>query len=66
MRVDTYRPRRPADTTLHRVLAQHLETFLDDDAMSRTDSLPCVVQIELREYLRCGILSEGFARMHGQ
>ncbi|MBK8173681.1 MAG: transposase zinc-binding domain-containing protein [Sandaracinaceae bacterium] len=62
--MDTYRPRRPADSALHRVLTEHIETFLDDAAMSRADSLPRFVATELREFLRCGILSEGFARMH--
>jgi len=62
--VDIYRPRRPTDCTLHRVLTEHVETFLDDAAMSRPDSLPRFVATELREYLRCGVLSEGFARMH--
>lgn len=31
--------------------------------MSRADSLPRIVATELRDYLRCGVLSEGFARM---
>ena len=32
--------------------------------MSRADSLPRFVTTELRDFLRCGVLSEGFARMH--
>ncbi len=46
--MDTYRPRRPADTTLHRVLTQHLETFLDDAAMSRTDTERVAAKIRAR------------------
>ncbi|MBK8172002.1 MAG: hypothetical protein IPK60_16875 [Sandaracinaceae bacterium] len=61
--MDTYRPRRPADSALHRVLTEHIETFLDDAAMSRADSLPRFVATELREFLRCGILS-GRLRAH--
>jgi len=50
---------------LYGVLADHLETFL---AQASGDGcgpgLPRYVERELREYLRCGILAHGFARVH--
>jgi hypothetical protein len=56
-----YRPRRPADTVLYRVVQQHLETYL---ALSREglldeDPVPAHVERELRRYLECGILAHG-------
>ena len=48
---------------LYGVVAEHLETFLQrtDDERS---GLPFFVRRELREFLSCGILSRGFARVH--
>jgi hypothetical protein len=46
---------------LFRVLAEHLETFLE----RASDGLPYFVERELRRYLECGILEHGFARVHG-
>ena len=58
-----YRPCRPEETVLYRVLQEHLETFIE-----RTESggreLPAFVKKELRGYLECGILAHGFARYH--
>jgi len=59
-----HRPRRPAETVLHQVVAQHLETYL---YLARQgdldfDALPEYVERELRKYLECGILAHGFAR----
>ncbi|MHC4514632.1 MAG: transposase, partial [Planctomycetota bacterium] len=50
-------------------MARHLETFLhESDVRShsgdRGAGLPAFVQRELREYLSCGILCRGFARVH--
>ncbi len=59
----TYVRRRPEDTVLHRVLREHLETFLTE-ARRRGDGtgLPRFVERELREFLSCGVLARGFAR----
>ena len=61
---DVYRPRRPADTVLYQIVAQHLETYL---YLARQgdldfDAVPEYVEREFRKYLACGILAHGFAR----
>ena len=60
-----YRPRRPAATILHRTVREHLETFLAVAQAGDDDLLPVRPAAEraLREYLRCGILAHGFARV---
>jgi len=59
-----YRRRRPENTTLHRIVREHLETYLalanESDPMG--DGVPPHVENEFRSYLRCGILAHGFAR----
>jgi hypothetical protein len=59
----SYRPRRPADTPLYRVVQNHLETFL---ALCRDDweeeHVTQHAEREPRRYLECGILAYGFAR----
>lgn len=49
---------------LHRVVREHLEAFLRE-AASRTDGdgLPAFVEQEFRDFLTCGILAHGFARV---
>ena len=59
-----YRPRRPQDTLLHRVVREHLETFLSHARESYDAPLPKYVRDELRGYLRCGIFEHGFTRAH--
>ena len=59
-----YRPRRPAETVLYQIVAQHLETYL---YLARQgdldfDAVPKYVEREFRKYLGCGILAHGFAR----
>ncbi len=58
-----YTPRRPEDGVLHRVVREHLETFLAE-ARERNggDGLPHFVERELRDFLACGQLGRGFAR----
>jgi predicted Zn-ribbon and HTH transcriptional regulator len=59
-----YRRHRPETTTLHRIVREHLETYLalanESDPMG--DGVPDHVEKEFRSYLRCGILAQGFAR----
>ena len=57
-----YRPRRPQDTLLHRIVREHLETFLAHARESYDAPLPKYVRDELRGYLRCGIFDYGFIR----
>jgi len=57
-----YKRREPEQDVLHRALLEHLETFLDRTS-GDTFSLPTYVEQELREYLSCGILAYGFARV---
>jgi len=59
-----YRRRRPETTTLHRVVREHLETYLAlaNEADPMGNGVPAHVEKELRSYLKCGILAHGFAR----
>ena len=60
-----YRRRRPEDTLLYRVLREELATFLQTArADSSRPGLPRFVERELRQFLGCGILARGFARVH--
>src|SRR2546426_12581267 len=49
---------------LHGLVRDHLETFLRD-AAERTDrdGMPRFVEKEFREFLTCGVLARGFARV---
>jgi len=53
-------PSDPQDTTLHRIVREHLETFLASREESGTP-MPGFVVRELRRYLRCGVLAHGAA-----
>ena len=59
-----YRRRRPETTTLHRIVREHLETYLAlaNEADPMGDGVPDHVEKEFRSYLKCGILAHGFAR----
>jgi transposase-like zinc-binding protein len=50
-------------TVFHRVLREHLETFLAEARAGNGDGLPRFVERELREFLACGVLARGFARL---
>ena len=54
-----YRRRRPENTTLHRIVREHLETYLAqaEEADPMGDGVPTHVENEFRSYLRCGITS---------
>ena len=62
--VNAYQPRGAEGTILHRLVRDHLETFLRD-AAERTDGagVPRFVETEFREFLTCGVLARGFARV---
>ena len=59
-----YRPRRPQDTSLHKIVRENLETFL---ARAREecpdhDPIPKHVEKTFRNYLTCGVYCHGSAR----
>ncbi len=58
----TYSRRVPEQALLHRVLVEHLETFLDH-ARTEAHELPGYVERELRNYVACGVLGHGFVRL---
>ena len=58
-----YRPRDAEHTVLHRVIAEHLEAFLEVvAAASEGTGLPQFVEREFREFLTCGVFEHGVAR----
>ncbi len=60
----TYQPRAAERGILYTIVREHLETFLRE-AARRVDgaSLPHFVEQEFRDFLTCGILAHGFARV---
>ncbi len=58
-----YERRRPEETTLHRLVREHLETFLAQVEAGGTASLPQFVKDEFDAFLECGILAHGFLRL---
>ena len=62
----TYRPRRPRDSPLFRLVERHLEELLrvwPERFARQHGPLRAVVERVLREFLRCGLLEHGFARL---
>src|SRR6185369_16798628 len=59
-----YRPRAPEHGALHTVVRTHLEAFLREAAEQADGAgLPRFVEDEFRDFLTCGILAHGFARL---
>ena len=58
-----YARRRPEETTLYRLVREHLETFLAQVEAGGTASLPQFVKDEFDAFLECGILAHGFLRL---
>jgi hypothetical protein len=58
------RPRDAEHAVLYRVIDEHLEAFLET-AKRHTDgsALPEFVEREFRDFLTCGVLAHGFARL---
>ncbi len=52
----------PTQTSLHGLVAKHLETFVAFASERSGKVLPRYVVEEFRAYLRCGVLAHGFAR----
>ncbi len=59
-----YHPRDAEHAVLYRVIDEHLEAFLET-ARRHADgsSLPEFVEQEFRDFLTCGVLAHGFARL---
>ena len=57
-----YVPRSPTTGVLYGVVRTHLAAFLAE-VEARTDGLPPFVVGEFRKFLRCGVLTHGFARV---
>jgi hypothetical protein len=58
-----YRPRNPEDNPLYGVVSRHLETYLAKQS-ERERPVPRFVERELRAFLECGVLANGFLRVH--
>ncbi|MBI5526384.1 MAG: transposase [Deltaproteobacteria bacterium] len=61
----SYKRHEPEKTALYGVVAGHLETFLDTARQQSSTGTGCppFIERELRKYLGCGILANGFARL---
>ena len=59
-----YKPRDAEHAVLYRVIDEHLDAFLET-ARRHADgtSLPAFVEQEFRDFLTCGVLAHGFARL---
>jgi hypothetical protein len=58
-----YHPRNPEDNPIYGVVSEHLETFLANQR-ERDRPVPRFVERELRSFLECGVLANGFLRVH--
>ena len=59
-----YRPRDAEHAVLSRVIAKHLDAFLETAGRHADGaSLPGFVEQEFRDFLTCGVLAHGFARL---
>jgi hypothetical protein len=55
IRIPSYRRRQPDREPLYQILAEHLETFLQQ-ARTSEHHLPFHIEKEMRAYLECGVL----------
>jgi hypothetical protein len=59
-----YQPRSAERSVLHTIVREHLETFLREAAeRAEGTGLPDFVEQEFRNFLTCGVLAHGFARV---
>ena len=60
----TYERRRPEETVLYQLVAEHVETFFAQVEAETGAGLPNFVKEEFEAFLECGILPHGFLRVH--
>jgi len=57
-----YKPRKPEDSLLHKIVAENLSTFLRDiRSKPEGNGLPSFVIKELEKFIDCGIIRKGLA-----
>lgn len=59
----SYERRTPERTVLHELVSRYAQTMLAELRDADGRGLPRHIDRELAEYLRCGILTHGFARV---
>ena len=59
-----YSPRHPHDTILHRLVREHLASFVAFTESAYSAPLPRYVTDAFERYLACGDFSRGFVRCH--
>jgi ribosomal protein S27E len=57
-----YQPHRPEQTLLYRIVEEYYQAFTSHLAKQGRE-LPCYVQREFEDYLKCGRLEHGFLRV---
>jgi len=62
----SYQRRAPEHTVLHELVSRHAQTLIAELRDADGCGLPRYVDRELAEYLRCGMLAHGFARVRCQ
>jgi hypothetical protein len=58
-----YERHRPEQTTLYRLVQQHVATFFEQTEAAAGADLPQFVKDEFDAFLECGILAHGFLRL---
>jgi hypothetical protein len=58
-----YERRRPEQTTLYPLVAEHVETFFTQVEAETGAGLPDFVKDKFEAFLDCGILANGFLRL---
>ena len=58
-----YERHRPEQTTLYRLVQQHLASFIAHTEASTGTELPRFIKDEFEAFLECGILAHGFLRL---
>ena len=58
-----YERHRPEETTLYRLVQEHVEAFFAQVETETGSGLPSFVKDEFEAFLECGILAHGFLRL---
>lgn len=61
----TYRPRAPQSSPLHRIVREHLKTFLAEgiEKSASGEGYPYYIEKEFLDLLTCGDMTRGFSRL---